>query len=377
MALNLSLPTLASGSFSTGPSDAVATVDVYAKSFGAEGQAVLNSIQGMSGGLGSGLMDLISGGVGSLTDFLSVKDSIMSFDPKKLTERVLNTSTNLRGAIGSLGGDIMSKVNMNTFMDKANGIMCTVGDVRSMVDKAQVNTMGQLGSFINDYTGSSVYNPKDNAALGGLLGGVIGKASDLGIGGTFTALTSTITDKGLINKTVKAVLPMALRNSDMRLLDEMARSPAAKLINTISPGFTQQVTSLYRGGGISKQKPLTNWNSMISAFGNVNKQWDKLQKKDGSTVSSIVSLIGGSRDFQQLLVTGVNALDRSDPEYKRKVTYALARNRAAVDPKKLLQKNFQSTALTSIVGKAATMVSDSKFITDPRALKDGIAALFK
>lgn len=363
----LSLPTIASGSFATGPDTLVEAVDIYAKEFAKDGAPIINSIQDLATGLKDTIRDLISASTSGLDDFLKIKDSIAEFDPKALADRVLLASSEFRSSVSELGKDIMNGVGLNVLKTKAQDVMCTVNDVRNIVSGKDMASINKLGSFVNQFTGTNLFRSNDTTALGGLLSTVVGKASDLGITGVFTSLTSTLTDNSLINKTVKTLLPIALRNSDIKLLKEISGSPAAKLINVFAPGFSNSLASYYRGTGYGKGNTLNSWTDLVHTLANVDQQWDRISRGGDGLATNLMMLLNGSRDFQKLLITGVNSFTDDDNKARQK-NYALARTYKKTTVEEELAKHFPNVALLSINGPQGKLADEAMAYADPRTL---------
>ncbi len=351
-------PSFTNGSFSTGPDDKVAAVDVYDAEFAADGAAVINSVQDLGGGLIDTIKDLLNTSKLGISSFLEIKNDLAKFDPKKLTDRLMLSSGDFRASMSELSAGIKNNASLTLLKDKADAVMCTVNDYRSKVSGAQAQSVNQLGSFINSYTKTSIFKASDSGAVGSILGSVIGKASDLGITGAFTSLTATLKDNTILNKTVKALLPIALRNSDIKLLKEMSNSPAAKLINVISPGFSSAVAGYYKGTGAGKTGAISDWRDLTTTLSNVNSQWDKAQRGNGTTATNIVGLMGGSKDFQKLIVTGVSALNGGNPKAREK-NYALASVYPKTSVADQFKKNFPAVVSLALSGSQKTRKAES------------------
>lgn len=309
---------LASGAFTAGPKDDMATADIY--SLASSAKSTINSIQAAVGKLETSIF----GNIGAELDGIITNiGGEIQFDAKALSERIMATSSELKNSFRELTGPIQNSALVATFKDKASDLMCTLDEYKSMASKANITEVRALGNFINTYTNTKIFSNKDNGALGGLLGAVVGKASDLGVTGVFTTLTKTITDNGLVSKIVKTVLPMATKNGDFKLLRELSSSPAGKLINIFSPGFTNTMARTFTQTSYSGRNNLSTFDDMLTAFSNVNDQWDVLQRGNNNTAFNLADLLVGSKDFQRLLLTGVSYY-ANQPDTKSKREMALA-----------------------------------------------------
>lgn len=303
----IGLPEIDTGAFTSGPLEEVATADIYKLKSAVAGVAsgAITSIQELKLKVDtSSLFDssLMPGGA---QDFLSKLESgALAFNKDALTARVLGANSEFKSAFNELNDAMKKGALLSTYKDKAAGMLSTINGVSSMVNSANIKDVKALGGFINQYTGSKIFSGKDSGAISGLLGMVVSKSSDLGIPGVFKTLTDTVSDNGIIGRMTRSILPIAMKNSDSKLLREMTSSSAGKLINVFSPGFTTSFSRAFTHRG-DRSKQLNTFEDIFSSFSNIDNQWASLQRGEGNTALNLVSLIGGSKDFQSLVMTGV------------------------------------------------------------------------
>jgi hypothetical protein len=367
------LAPLATGTFSAGPKDDVATADVY-KLVATAGKGMITSIQELSEKALE--FEFFSDTLkqDGISEFLKKNGATLEIDTSALTNRLLEASSEFKGAFRDLSATVRGGAAGLLASDKAKDVMCMVDDVKSKVSAANLKDIRQLGALVNSFTGTKLYSGKDNSAVGKLLGSVIGEASKLNLGGVFTTITSTITDYPLLTKVVKAALPLALKNGDMKLLMEMSNSPAAKLINIFSPGFANTLAQTFKFPSVNGTRAgFNSFDDFLSCVGNVDSDWDTLVRKDDRTGTNILSLLGGSRDFQKLMLTGINWW--VDTDLSKKKTYALASVYKQTSVYAEIRKHFPQTTLMSL-GPPALKANAVESVRDPRVLKQSAAILF-
>lgn len=390
----MSSPELAAGSFACGPNDDVATADIYKlKSAMGGGIKPITSIQELNASIPDATFKLALSG-DTAADFLSASNGEPVFDKDLLTARLLGTSSEFKASYSELDAQLKKGALTNTFKDKASALMCTVNDVKSSVNSANIGSVKALGNFINKYTGKPLFSGQDKGAIAGLLGSVVTTASKLGITGAFTSLATTVNDNGIMGRVTRAVLPVALKNSDTKLLRELSSSNTGKLINVFSPGFTQNFTKAfsYRGdrGGMGGSGSLGTFEDIFHSFEKVDSQWNVLQRgNEGNTAVNMLSIVGGSKDFQRLVMTGIKYWEQEKREGKTPPVaidpmMLLAGTFSEVTVGQAIKRDFPKVALLSVYNgriKRAGIPAGSRNnlntnFLDPRTINGTLGALF-
>jgi hypothetical protein len=299
---DVTIPSIDTGAFTSGPLEEVATADFYKLTGGAK----ITSIQELNLNLDSNSMFDFSLAPGGAKDFLTkIESGALPFNNDLLMGRIQGVADENKGLMSGLTDAMKKGAALATFKDKGAGFLVNIGGQFSSVNPANMKDVRALGGFINKYTGTKIFSGKDSGAMSGLLSTVIGKASDLGVGGAFKAITDTVNDTGIIGRVTRAVLPIALKNSDSKLLREMTSGPAGKLINVFSPGFTQNFSRAFTYRGNSG-KSLNSFEDVFHSFESIDSQWKFLSREgSGDPALNLLSLVTGSRDFKNLMMTGV------------------------------------------------------------------------
>ncbi len=300
---SLDAPRIASSIFSTGAKDEVATADVYALITGSGKNSPITSIQALNALPDTSLFDKLDGSI--TADFLARSKDGIKFDESLLTNRLLGAKNEFKLNFGELSESMKNGALLATYKDKAKYVLTSMNEVNSLVKASKINDMKSLGNFVNRYTGTTAFTGTDKGALGGLLGSVVKTSSDLGIGGVFTTLVNTVNDKGIIGRMTRSLLPVVIQNSDSKLLKELTTGASGQLINIFSPGFTQGFSKafVYKG---TNTRSLKSFDEVLSSFNRIDSSWDRLDRGNpGNSATNLRSLLGGSQDFQNLLLTGI------------------------------------------------------------------------
>lgn len=388
------IPSLASGAFSGGPKDELASVDIYkVKSAVSSDVKPITSVQELSAAIDKYNNDLILD-TGIASSFMSkaTEPGKLDFDKDTLTNRILGTSNEFKACVNELNESIKTGALTATLKDKAKYVMCTINETRSLVDAAKIGDVASLGKFVNKYTGTAAFSGKDKGALSGLLSSVVTTSSNLGISGAFTSLANTVNDNGIIGRMTRAVLPIAIQNSDFKLLKEITNGPGGSLINVFSPGFTQKFSKAFTYQG-NQAKSLDSFEDIFGAFKNVNEAWDLLQRGDQDNFAvNLLSIMGGSRDFKNLVMTGVKywateqgKADGKRPKVPINPMYALASAFPEVTVGQAIQRDFPRVALLSVYNQrlprrngtpTGSRNKHNLNFMDPRLVSGALGALF-
>lgn len=380
------IPSIDTGAFTSGPLEEVATADIYKLTGGAK----ITSIQDLNLNLDANSMFDFSLAPGGAKDFLTKMESgALPFNNDLLMGR-LNTATEQgKGLMGELSDAMKKGAALLTYKDKGASFLLNIGGITSKVDPKNMKDVRALGGFINKYTGTKIFSGKDSGALSGLLSSVITTSSNLGVSGAFKAITDTVNDNGIIGRVTRAVLPIAMKNSDSKMLREMTSGPAGKLINVFSPGFTQNFSKAftYRGGNT---RPLGTFEDVFHSFENIDSQWKFLSREGSdSPALNLLSLVTGSKDFKNLMMTGVKywatekANQRSTP-VPIDPLYALASTFHETTVGQAISRDFPKVALLSVYNAKLPRKnglprgmrgSQRSNVTDARMIQGAVGAL--
>lgn len=381
---SLNSPRIANSIFSTGAKDEVATADVYSLITGAGNEKTITSIQMLDALPDTSLFDKLDGS--NTADFLAKAKDGIKFDESILTNRLLGTQGEFKLNFGMLTEEMKKGALTDTYRDKAKYVLSTMGETNSLVKAAKINDIKALGNFVNKYTNTKVFSNTDKGALSGLLGSVVKTSSDLGISGVFTTLVNTVNDKGIVGRMTRTILPIVSRNSDSKLLREMSSGPAGQLINVFSPGFTQSFSKSFTYNG-TNTKTLSSFEDVLTSFTNIDANWDTIARgNEGNQATNLWSLLGSSKDFQNLLIAGVSYwAKRENKPVAINPMHALAAAYQEVPVGKAITRDFPRVALLNLYngklprnnGVARGMrTGNNMSVVDPRLLSGALGTLF-
>lgn len=384
--LNIMANSLVETTFKCGPDDKLAAVDVYGE-VGAPGatnhiQAFsIESSQLLSGGFGStlenvamkaisearsmaanaigGMQNALSQATKDVTALASKANSLISgtveqieVNKKELTDRILGASSEFSTAMRGLPQGINDK--MLNSVPLSSDLMCTVDGVRSKINSTELKSVQAVGKLINDVTKTKIFSSQDTGALSGVLGSVIGAASELGIPNAFQAITSTITDNRLLTAVTRVAIPQVLSSGNMQTLRSISKTPAGRLVEAIAPGTVSQISKLYKAPTKLPRTARQDYSveGVLDTINNLKPNWDVYNRSPTDTAVNIIDILGGSNDFKNLIKNGVNDLS---PEKK---IYQFASLVKQVSVGASLKKDFPAITVSSLqkTRKAVTNV---------------------
>lgn len=304
------LANLASGAFVKGPQDDAATVDVYAlgTALTKDKKKLFTSVQSISTDADESLYSFINNPT-QISDFITSadKNGNLGIDESTLMYRLTQTSTDVKHAFTDLTADIKNSAKITMSKESRAKVQCVVDDVRTMVSASKIKDINSLGNFVNKYTGSNTFNKKDTGAVSALLASVVAKTQELGIADVYTKFTSTIQDNDILRNLTKILVPVAIARNYPNLLRQISYGPYAKIANMVAPGMMRDFVRNYSLKGSSGfGRPISTFDDLLGTVERTTAGWGK-SKREGSDedVFDITDLLGGSRDFQRLLATGV------------------------------------------------------------------------
>lgn len=384
-------PKLAASVFTTGVKESVATPDIYKTITGISGRSPITSIQALDLKPDTSLFDSIDGS--ETAAFLAKAKEGIKFDTSVLTDRINGATGDLKASFGGLTTAMKKNSLIDTYKDSAKYVLTTVKDVNSLVKITKAGDARAIGNFVNKFTGTEALKNIDKGAVGGVLSSVIKTSSNLGIGNVFTTVTSALNNKGTTNSLTRTLLPTVVKNSDSRLLNELANSSGAKLIGALSPAFSKDFSKNYTFNG-TNTKNLSSFDSILGSFKNINNDWDKRTRgTSGNTATDLWSIASGSKDFQKLLFTGISYWTKEQKKNPATVPpvpinpmHMLVSKFSEVSVGAAIRRDFPKVALMSLYNAKlprknslvnGTRPLNNTQLLDPRLLGSVLSKLFK
>ena len=303
----MTAPQLAETTFVSGPDDGLAVVDVY----GEGGSGVVNSYQethpqeidplsAADGGNGddqSGGGGDSEGGEDRLEDITPVDygdDSSPNNDLSDLTgglDGAPDVGTSLEAArlasgdeelvsdIQGLDDDMRGAICMQpSFMDN---VVHQVGDVVTNVSSAvNFNSLQNLNNMVSRLAGGGVGsfgNIRDLGGLSSLVSTATQVASRAGIPNVFTQIVAGGRfNKNILTAAVTNMIPGIVRNANIPLLGEIARSPLGNILASVSPGIIgNTIRSIARPTRMTQSQYGPYYGEVRDTFSRVDPSWNK------------------------------------------------------------------------------------------------------
>jgi hypothetical protein len=299
--------------FSTGAKDDLAAIDTYKSK---PGEKTVNSIQSLSNTSEFDVSSVIGNSSSKPelgTAIKVISGEKLEVDKDVLTQRLLATNSKTNSSFRTLGND--AKGNMFGSMNMNEKLEVDISGVKSKVDSANIQDLTGLGSFLADYTGDkNVCKIDDFDAVGGVVGGLVGESSDLGMSGVWTKLTSGIQEIPVLTRAAQKSLPKLLSNGDLDSIFEISSSPVGKSMGMLYPNLGQDLSKAY-GTKMSRdsRNKVGIFNKYLATMDNAFKDWDKFSSNGDSAGINILRLLGSSAAFQDLIIDGVKFLLDDDP----------------------------------------------------------------
>lgn len=393
ISLSKSESMLAIPTFSSGPNDKLASVDIYSLS-GSGGRSI-NSILAKTSLPAAEQLKGSDAGVSKLNDILNKSLNSIKLDDLK------NPTTLLDKALPGFltGANKLSKpCGSNSFLDnilkdlsgkkhkstsgygiKNSDLSCVmaVGDIVNNLAKANGCPESPFGVSDKDAKSSAIKNA-------GLLG------AKFAIPNIFGSLICGINDIFSINKAATDLIGPVVKNGDLKSLKTMALSTttgilkksAPSLIKEFSGNFSKVFAGVSDGANTSKI-------DMLSSFKTIDTDWLSTDTTGNGKIGSLHNVIGASDDFNSFTREGIyldsitTPVSNSNGIFTNSIT-ALSNN--AVDNQDILYSSLVSND-TNTVAKAISnsfpdttlsFSSDKSLLNNTEAIvaiKDSVVSL--
>ena len=324
---------LASTTFSAGPSDTLSSIDVYANN----GQQVINSIQDKkTSGLGFSFSSLLANGgkgaIGSAGSLLkSTKTGGITLNTQSVTNRLLMSTPALASSLRNMSASAQSTItgtfrdsgvtNFNMGTDSFKIPSASIGDVSAFGDYATNVNAYSMGLSAPETGVCSMYDLDSHASM--IAGGVV-QGSNLGIPKSYSFLTnvgaSVSNNSTLLTKVASSCIPILAKNGDLGNLASLAQGPGGQVMGAVLPNYASVLkqTYSYNNYGRNTGAPLNDYTNLVSIFTGADPKWNVIDRigdatgETGTKTFNILKILGGSREFQQLIAIGVKSLVEGD-----------------------------------------------------------------
>lgn len=318
---------LAQTTFSAGPNDSLASVNVYK----ATTNEVVNSVQDLSQRYDFSLLSSVRGG-----DYLKAASPIVTglsqgaavIDQNSLIARMVSASKAGLGTMRSLGSSALDA--LSGAMDGGKEVMVSIGGVISSVAGSAYDDLAGLGKLIGEVTGTSdLFTVNDKEGVAGLYSGIIEECRNLGIRGAFQMVTSSITDPYLMNSIVNKSLDNIIATTDQDSLIGIALNTTKGVVQAVNPNAISDYARKYTYPLNQKIGDVTyGHQELFGAFDTIDDVWDRYdriieaQNQDGETTQQaqraidLTKMQNGSDDFKQMIRAANDTEDTNRPQTK-------------------------------------------------------------
>lgn len=297
---------LAIPNFVAGANDALATIDVYAKTT----RNVVNKIQDIAKLFDVDLTSILKGGdllAQAFPLIKSIKDGLIQLNPENLVARLTGLAKSIGGAIREMGGEFIDKlVNLDVVKD----VYARVDGVISKIKDVSFQSLSAISQMVTDITGDpNLFKIQDKAAAAALFTGLIKEASSKGIANTFKAVVSKITDPQVLNSVIANVLPDTIKSSDIQMLRSIVSSDGNKITKLLDSRLLDKFATGYSFGlGFEPKDVQKAFTEVRETFNLIDPLWNRYKNITSDinvdTVLADVSLITkASKDFKDGLMS--------------------------------------------------------------------------
>lgn len=304
---------LAVTTFSSGPDDSLATVDIYK----VDGKSIVNNINEITDAIDlDNLKSLVSGTLSDL-DMDSMIESVnettgeLMVDAKSMLDGIIASNSDLMSALKSMGSDLQNSLLNSSLFSSISG---TLNGITSIFTNADLGSLQGISRMINALACSNLpFNFTDIAGLISLGANLIKNAVMMGLGGAFSAFANCpkITTP-MLNGIAVELRPYLLSNTNNSLLSEVAHSSAGPYLNNYQPNFISQYMANYNQKGTGNLDYFNEYESMSTSFFLMDPNWNKYGNEiNGNNVTT------ASPTFKRALEAGIDGrfatIDTSDP----------------------------------------------------------------
>ena len=174
--------------------------------------------------------------------------------------------------------------------------------------------------FSVSLTSCSAYDIDAHASM--ISGGIV-QGSNLGIPKSYGFLTqpsAVASNNSLLSKVTAAALPILAKNGDLGNMAQMSAGPGGQVFGAVLPNYAGVIKQNYNYGNYGRNTgaQVNDYTNLISIFTNTDSQWNVFDRigdatgTSGTTTFNLLKVLGGSREFQELIAIGVKSLVDGD-----------------------------------------------------------------
>jgi hypothetical protein len=283
---------LALTTFASGPDDNYAVVDVYGKT----DSIVVNDST-----------DPVSSSVDGESLGLTPETPAISDTPypepvqvrEALNNRLANNDTGILSQVRSMSDSVKDTLKLNPNLKNNVGVV--VNGIKGVVAGKNIKDAIAVAASVDRMSGGSyktVFN--DVSAVSGMVAGLATAGSSLGLPGTFTTFSKSVTDKNVLLGAAREVLPNAIASNNSDMFIEVANSSVGKDVGKLLPGATGSFIKQFKlPYGLTQNAYSAYYKRLSGAFDNINSLWRKRQRNNTDVISGVST--NNNRDILRLM----------------------------------------------------------------------------
>lgn len=309
---------LATTVFTSGIKDALAVVDVYAKTsaidpaYTAIAKNVINQqlmaammgkktstnlLLGNLKALAGVAINDISKGLIARVPSLQAGFSLAS----PILQKILSSPTSFTNAITA-----QSVAIQNSAYKSVGTAVTSLTNTASASDITAVTTMlSGLGNQASTVAGYAITDQGSQIALATNL---LCTAANFNIPGAYKLAASSLTDRTVLASVTSNILPTMISSGNVSMLADMANGPCANIIKSLAPKLASSYMSKYVSPKLAGKGGALVAGALVSGLNLMNKNWSKIQTSAGEEIVNGNVVANASPDFKSLMADS-NAQD--------------------------------------------------------------------
>lgn len=293
----MSLNSLASTTFSTGPDDKTIVADIYTITE----PGVINSIDDNFNALDKLLArdfkvtDLTGG---DLDAVFNKKLLDKALTESSIAGRISTAVTGIASSYRGLSDAVKKTLSISPILGRV--VNATLGSAASKILSKNLGDAKAVAGLIDNFTkGGYQVDFTDKGAITGLISGIVQEGSRLGLPNTFTKIATSINNKGIMMAAASTLLPNIATSGNIDLLRDIANSSIGNEIIKIMPNVIPQTLGNYSIAPTVKKKDYAaQYDYIKETFDDINSGWNTIKRNGVSTLSGVsVSKFTGYSDL--------------------------------------------------------------------------------
>lgn len=306
---------LAISVFSSKPTDSLLAVDAYEQSTATENVTAVKDI--LSEDLGSGLKSIGNLAVGLKPEGglgLKLPESL-AVDAKAALNDAMGQSTAAMSAFNSMAGSAKSALlsGINKDLIGATGlgrVTATLNGSITKIASTDLTSLKGLGTLVGGLS-SVPYSLKltDPKSMSVVASNIMKQATIKGLPDAFKAFSDGTTDKSILGRVTKDLLPTIVSTSNVNTLYNIATGKTKASVKAFMPSFAMDYVKAFKNPGkMSVGQVSSMMRTVGSSMAAIDSKWDKWITPKGTELLNMDMCMKSSPDFQTAIKRTAQAL---------------------------------------------------------------------